>query len=204
MEGQRIVGGTETVVEPVLEHSLRSADTLFRRLHHEHQRARPIVLHRHQAPRSADHRSDMHIVPAGMHHRIGLAILPDLRGGGGVVETGAFLHRKPVHIGAQHDQRAVAVAQHADHAGAANILRHRQSGGAQFGGHALGGICLEEGKLGVLVEVNEKVFEVGVVIRCNRVGDLRAIGQSRCRSESGERRGQSEIAHRSSPCVHSW
>ena len=70
VEGERIIGLGEARVEAVGEHRLGAADPFLGRLDDEHDRALPAVLHRRQPPRGADQRGDVHVVAAGVHHRI--------------------------------------------------------------------------------------------------------------------------------------
>ena len=53
---------------------------------------------------------------AGVHHRHGLPVAVGRRDVAGIGQAGRFLNRKRVHVGAQHDDWTVAVAQQTDNA----------------------------------------------------------------------------------------
>ena len=66
----------------------------------------------------------MHIVAAHVRHRDRIALSIGGRRLAGIGKAGRFLDRQCVHVGAQHDGRAVAVPKQADHAGLADARRY--------------------------------------------------------------------------------
>jgi hypothetical protein len=72
----------------------------------------------------AEQRGDVHVVPAGVHHRDVVAVAVGGPGGAGVVQAGGLLDRQGVHVGTQQDACAGPVAQHADHPRAADAVMH--------------------------------------------------------------------------------
>ena len=127
-------------------------------------------------------------MPAGVHHGIFLAILPDLRGGRSIGEAGLLRHRQPVHVGAQQHQRPIAVAHHPHDAGSADILGHFGPCLAQFGGHARGGLCFEKREFRVLVEVDKQIAQIAVVIAFDRLCDGVTVGPGRRGERTGSQR----------------
>jgi hypothetical protein len=123
-------------------------------------------------------------MPAGMHGGIFLAILADLFGLGGIGKAGLLLDRQPVHIGAQQDQRAVAVLQNADNTGLADARRHGEPDCLEFGGHLGGSAVFEEAHLGVCMEIKEQRGERAVIIRLDRSPCLGRFGQRRLGSKA--------------------
>ena len=92
-------------------------------------------------PRRADQRGDVHVVAAGVHHRLLGAGGVDLAGARGIGDARALLERQPVHVGAKHHRRAGAVAQDRNHAGAADAGGHLIAERAQLAGHARALVC---------------------------------------------------------------
>ncbi len=96
----------------------------------------------------------MQVVAAGVHHRdLGAGVVGGGRGAR-VRQARGLLHRQGVHVGAEHDHGALAVAQDGDHAGAAHAggdlpVALRREPLRDQGRRAL----LLEGELGVGVQV---------------------------------------------------
>ena len=91
---------------------------------------------------------------AGMHHAGVLAAVRQVVG---------LLDRQRVHVGAQPDRRlAVAGAQHADHAGAADAAMHLDAPFLQLPRNQLGGAVLlqPEFRVGVDVAADRGQFRV--------------------------------------------
>ncbi len=104
------VGLRESLEQAVVDHCLRALAGLFGRLEYGHQRTAPRRSRVRQQLRCAGEPGDMHIVAAHVGHGDRIAV-PIGRGRrAGVRETGRFLNRQRVHVSAEHDGRAVAVA----------------------------------------------------------------------------------------------
>ena len=150
----------------------------------------------------------MHIMAAGMHDRIFIPVLGNLRRGGGIVEAGLFRHGQTIHVRAQQDQRTVTIAHHADHARTADSLGHLEPGCLQFHRHALRSFDLEKREFRVGVEVDKQIFEMAVVIRRDRLLHRCRIGDGRrcAGGKSDHRSGDSEqcFAHRILPHSSPW
>jgi len=113
----------------------------------------------------------MRIVTAGVHHRhiltlIGRARLARPR------QAGLFLERQRVHVGADEDRRPRTIAEHADDAGAANLLGHGETGLAQTRREDAGGAHLLHPEFGVGVQILVKRFERRIVPVEHRVQTL--------------------------------
>src|SRR5699024_11260984 len=75
-------------------------------------------------------------------------------GGAGVGQPGLLLQGERVHVGAQHDRGAGAVAQNPDHTGAADASVDVVPGPVEPLGDPAGGAFFGVGELGVLVQVD--------------------------------------------------
>ncbi len=69
VKGQGIIRLWEARVKPVLKHRLGAADPLFGGLYDEEHGALPSVLHGGEPLRRPNHRRDVHVMAACMHHR---------------------------------------------------------------------------------------------------------------------------------------
>lgn len=107
-----------------------------------------------------DHRGDVHVVTAGVHDGHGVAGGVDAGRGAGIGEACLFADGQRVHVGACPDDRALAVAQDADHAGDADALVHLEAEIPQVTGGDAGGARLLERQFRVLVQVCVERFEV--------------------------------------------
>lgn len=103
----------------------------------------------------------MHVVAAGVHHRLFPAVLVGHRRGGGVREAGPLAHREGVHVGAGHDHRAVSVGEDPDHAGAADALGDVVAAPPQGFRRLLRRAVLPQTEFGVPVQVLVEVLQVG-------------------------------------------
>ena len=112
---------------PVRDHRVRALRHFLAGLEHHQRRAAPRVARFGQHARGAHQPGDVQVVPAGMRD----ADLSPIRVGGrrlaGIRQAGVLGHRQRVHVGAQHHRRAVAIAQHADHAGHADLAASPRS-----------------------------------------------------------------------------
>ena len=122
----------------------------------------------------------MNVVAAGMHHAHLVAVPVDGGRCRGVRKTGLFDHRQAVHVGPHHHQRPISVLKHGDHAGAADVLRHLEADGAQFFGHARGGLVLHQRQLGIAVKMIPEVGQVAVVIGSDLFGHVRGEHRLQC------------------------
>jgi hypothetical protein len=172
MEGERVIRHAESVVEPILEHRLGSADALLGGLPDEHHRAGPTVAHGDQSFRRAHHRRDVDIVPTGVHHRLFDARDIHLGDGRGIGKAGVLTQRQTVHVGPDHYQRPVAVAEHADHARATDALGHLETGSAQLLGESSRRFVLTKRELGMAVEPNEQIGQRGLVVLGHRLREI--------------------------------
>ncbi len=201
MPAQRIVGRAEALVEVCRHHRLGAGHDLLGGLDDEDEGARPPVAHRGEAAGGADKAGDVGVVAAGVHHRMFGAGAVLLAHGRGVREAGLFLHGKPVHVGAEQDDGARAVAQHAHHAGPADLLGHLHAlYCAQLLRHAGSGVHLDEAKFGVAVEMIVQAGEIGRPVGRDRLFDPRAVDclrggrRSACQNKPDDKR-----AHEAAP-----
>ncbi len=74
-----------------------------------------------------------------------------------------------VHVGAHQHQRAVAVLQDADDAGAAHALGDLDARGAKLLGESGRSLGFTEGELRVAVEIDEELLERGLVVHRHRL-----------------------------------
>jgi len=131
---------------------------------------------RREVRRRAGQPGDVQVVAARVHDPVD---------GARVLEARLLLDRQRVHVGAQHHRRSVAVAEHADDAGAADPGRHLEPGGLQPARCDAGGAFLLHRQLRVSVEVLVEVLEsctissrpsVDVVADGSGMG-LRSVGE---------------------------
>ena len=149
-------------VQVLAHHALGAAGTFFGRLEDQVQRAAEAPRLR-QVPRRRQQRGGVAVVAAGVH----LAVVP-----AGVGQPGGFGDGQCVHVGADADApAAAAVAQAADHAGAAQAALHLVAPGGQALGHQVAGGVFLEGQLRMLVDVVAQADHLG-----QDQGDLRAQG----------------------------
>jgi len=113
--------------------------------------ATPLVPVRREVRRRAGQPGDVQVVAARVHDPVD---------GARVLEARLLLDRQRVHVGAQHHRRSVAVAEHADDAGAADPGRHLEPGGLQPARCDAGGAFLLHRQLRVSVEVLVEVLDV--------------------------------------------
>ena len=142
----------------------------------------------------------MHIVATGMHHRLLDPVAVGLPGRRGIGETGLLTQRQAVHVGADHDCRAVTIPQDGDDARTAHARGDVIAERRKLCGHPRGGLHLEARQFRIAVEMVEQGGEVQVVValdcRLERVlRDHRPTGQYR---RHGRRHQKS---HRSFPRV---
>ena len=187
----------------VLDHGPGPEDALLGRLGHQHQGAGPVATPGHQLPRRADQGGDVHVVTAGMHDRLLDPVAVDLTRGRGIGQAAGLLQRQAVHVGADHHRRAVAVAQHRDHAGATDAGRDVIAEGGQPGRHDAGGADLHPRQFGMAMEVVEQGREVGAVVLLDRRRQGAVLGrggQGGGQGKHGGRRRQSgPQSHGSAP-----
>ena len=119
----------ETREQAIPQHRLRPAQALLGGLEDEVDGAVEGPGFRQVLSRAQQHRG-VAVMAAGMHQAGVLA---------GVRQVGRLLDRQGVHVGAQADGGlAVAVAQHADHAGLADAAMHLDAPFLQLLGHQVG------------------------------------------------------------------
>ena len=104
------VGLWKTFEQTVVNHGLCAFACFFRGLEDRHQRAAPGGPRFRQQLDSAREPCDMHVVAAHVRDRNRVAF--SISGGRltGIGKARRFLDRQRVHVGAQHDGRAIAVA----------------------------------------------------------------------------------------------
>jgi len=126
--------------------------------------------------------SHVHVVAACVHHRDPAAVRRIGDRGARVVEAGPLLNRQGVHVGPEHDPRAVPVRQNRDDARLADAGRHVRAGRRELPGDQRAGPHLTSGQLGVLMQVVVEGDQVGQVRRVaeDPPGPLRDLcGQAR-------------------------
>ena len=92
VQGHGIVGLAEARPDVILTHQSRATDALLGGLSDQHQGALPLIPALGHNPGCAHQAGHVHIVPAGMHHIDLIAVPIDLLRGGGIGQTGLFLH----------------------------------------------------------------------------------------------------------------
>src|SRR4051794_17929968 len=105
----------------------------------------------------------MDVMTAGMHDRHGASRAVGGGDGAGIIRMRILLDRKRVKLGAEKERFALAVLKHGNHAIPTDALGNVIPGGAQLISEALGGLRFLVGKLGVGVEVEIELLEVGVL-----------------------------------------
>ena len=115
----------------------------------------PAVGEQLRGPGQAGH---VHVVAAGVHHRHLGAVGVGAGDRAGVGQPGRLPHRQRVHVRPQQHGRAVAVAQHPDHPGAADPLVHLEAGAPQPAGDQPRRPLLLVGQLRVPVHVPVQVL----------------------------------------------
>ena len=113
----------EALEEAVVDHRLGALRGLLGGLEDRQHRAVPGVAGGGEQRGRAGQPGDVHVVPARVHDRHLVAVGVGRGRGAGVGQAGGLLDRQRVHVGAQHDRRAVAVGQQPDDAGAADARR---------------------------------------------------------------------------------
>ena len=160
MLAEHDVGLREPVEDAVGDHGLRAGAVLLGRLEHGDDRARPLFLGRDQLLERAEQRRHVHVVPARVHDRHVVA------GGVGaarrarVLEPGLLGHRQRVHVGAQPDDRPLAVLDERGDAGLADALLECDAQLRQVLRDHPGRAGLLEGQLRMPVQIDVERFEV--------------------------------------------
>ena len=143
----------------VVDHRLRSRPQLLGRLEQRDEGPVPGIRRPCQQLGRARQPGDVHVVSAGVHDRDRVPVGVGAGGGAGVREAGVLLDREGVHVGAQHDGRAVAVAEHPDDAGPADARAHLAAGPLELLGGLRRGALLVVRELRVGMEVAVQVFQ---------------------------------------------
>jgi hypothetical protein len=154
------VGPGETLEEPVVDHRLGAGSDLLGRLEDGEQRPPPSPAVPAEQRCRARQPGDVHVVAAGVHHRDGLAVLVRRCGRAGVGQPRQLLDRQSVHVRAQHDGGAVAIAQQPDDARLPDPRRHVVAGGTQplRGDPRRAGLLHRE--LGVRVDIGVELLQL--------------------------------------------
>ena len=121
----------EAVEQAVVDHRPGALRRLFGRLEDHHQCAPPRVACLREQRGRAHQPGDMHVVAAGMRPPARCSPRVRRRDLAGIGEAGRLCDRQRVHVGAQHDGRAVAVAKQTDDAGLPDPGRHLIAGVAK-------------------------------------------------------------------------
>jgi aminopeptidase N len=143
----------EALEKPVVDHFPGAAAFLLGGLEHGEQRSRPGRRLAREDRRRADQARDVHVVPARVSHRhVPSAGVPPADGAR-VRQAGLLLDGQRVHVGAQHHRRPGAVAEHADDAGAPDVLGDLETERPQGRRHESGGPPLLPREFRVRVQV---------------------------------------------------
>ncbi len=154
VHGEDGVAG-EALQQPVVEHRAGTAEALFGRLEDQLQGAAP-VRRLDQVPGCGEEHRGVAVVAAGVHAPAVAAAVAEPRG---------LDDRQRIHVRPQAEPpRAVALAEDADHAGAADPFVHFVAPAAQAFGDQRGGASLLEAQFGMGVDVLAQATQV--------VGDL--------------------------------
>ena len=119
---------------------------------------------------------------------------------GCIGESGVLFDRQPVDVGADQDQRAVAVSKHPDNAGAADPFGDLDPRCAKFVGEPFGGLEFPKRELRVAVEVDEEICEVGVVVVGDRLRQIIVRRKNR-NAQNHHHRCQKHSFHWMSPSI---
>ena len=92
VQGHGVIGLAEARPDVIFTHQSRTTYTLLGGLSDQHQGALPLIPALGHNPGCAHQAGHVHIVPAGMHHIDLIAVPIDLLRGGGIGQTGLFLH----------------------------------------------------------------------------------------------------------------
>ena len=112
---------------------------------------------------------------AGMHDGHFKAINTDLSYGRAVGEARAFLHGQSVHVRTDKHDGTIAIFQHADNAGSANLFSHDHARhGAQFLCHPGGSLIFAERQFRIAVEMIPQAGERLVIVCFDGIRIIRA------------------------------
>jgi hypothetical protein len=150
--------------QPVVEHRLGALADLLAGLGDHHQGSGPLVAQRHQAPCRADPGGHVGVVPAGVHDSALDAREAGASGPAGEGEAGLLLDRERVHVGAQHHDRPVAVAEQGDDPGPADAGGHVEAEPPRLLGQQARRSGLLHAELGILVQVSIQSDQVRQVL----------------------------------------
>ena len=172
--GHRHIDRSDELGEPVLDHAPGAVGGLLRGLEQGDQRAGPLLLGPCHQSGGAEQAGDVHVVSAGVHHRVAVRRTVWVLAYGRPV---ALADRQRVHVGAQQHGRAVAVAQRSPTTPVPPMPSCTSTAGvAQPRGHVAGRAVLLVRELGVGVQVAVEVLlpdphrvETPENVRCHRV-----------------------------------
>lgn len=148
--------------QAVGEHGTRPGTLLLGGLADHEQRAAPLSPGASQQRRRADPGGHVHVVPARVHHRDGIAGLVLDRHVAGVGQAGLLLDREGVQIRAQHDGWPLAVAQDTDDAMSPDPARDFKPELVELRGQLARRRFLMEGKLRGSVQVQVELLQLRV------------------------------------------
>ncbi len=152
------VGLGEALEEAVVDHRVCSLRYLFRWLEDSQQRSPPRVASQREERGGAHQPSHVHVVAAGVHHRYRFSVAIGGRDLARVGKAGSLLHRQRIHVGPQHDRRAVTVSQYTYDAGLPHSRGHVVSGRAQMIRCYASCPILLHGELGMRMDVLVKLL----------------------------------------------
>jgi hypothetical protein len=135
MQRDRLVRLRELGKKPRAQHQPRPQHPLLRMLADHDHGALPFVAQLRQRPRRADKARHVNVVTAGVHDVDLPAQVVLHHFGARIRRPRLLLHRQAVQIRAHHDDRPVAIFEHAHNAIAAHLFRDLESGRPQFLGH---------------------------------------------------------------------
>ena len=125
---------------------------------------RSAIALRDEPPRRPDEHRHVDVVTAGVHDRDLAPALVDLHCRRRVGEPALLADREPIHVGTHEHEGTFAVSEQADDAGAPDALGHVDAELPQLPGEPLRRLPLEEGELGMAMEMLEEGAEMLVVV----------------------------------------
>ena len=153
VDGQGEIGPRKPGEEAVGDHGPGAAHGLLRGLGHQDQGPAPAVLQAAQDRGGAGQGGHVEVVAAGVHDAGYLA---------GVGQSCLLLHGQRVQFRAEEQGRALAVPQHAHHAGAAHAGGDIEAGLPHLVRHLHGGLHFLAGQLRMLMKVEVEGIQCGI------------------------------------------
>ncbi len=136
--------------QAILQHFLRAADRLFRRLADQDQSSVPGILGPRHDFSGAQQRRHVDIVPAGVHHRNVLSGIVFRMNFARVRQARFLFNRQCIEFCPQQDRWPRAILQHGNDPRATDVLGHFVSRGAQAGSQFGRSLHFVSGEFGML------------------------------------------------------